>query len=215
MRILILFIMTSLALGGEDPTQKAEREYEIAIEIARKNFIQKLQIEVTNTTKKGNLDDAIKIRDKIKELQKTDWKIIFESDNPSNWNSKTELEIQTINYLLLKRLDTKEYVIIKMTKENLNKQVVHGNIGWQGTNEFINKAHLLGIFRVDWNAKPIKGDIGIISGPHNRGWGFGIRGYLDDKQGFSWEGKAIEKTIMQIAIKEGELTLEEKKFLLR
>ena len=45
------------------------------------------------------------------------------------------------------------------------------------------------------------------------GWGFGIlSGDLD--QAYTWAGKPIGKTTFEISVKEGELSPDEKRFLL-
>jgi hypothetical protein len=54
-----------------------------------------------------------------------------------------------------------------------------------------------------------------LGGVGYRGWGFGVRAYVDDKQGYTWGGKEIPPTVFEISVKSGLLNNVEEKHLLR
>ena len=55
------------AVWSEDtPTEKAEKEFKVAVENARKTLVAKLAAELQTLTKKGDLDGAVKLRDLLK-----------------------------------------------------------------------------------------------------------------------------------------------------
>jgi hypothetical protein len=154
-----------------------------------------------------------------------DWLVVFRSDDPALWNddvnkgpnqfarSLTVLP-GTIEYVRLTNVATKEFVILPMTRDAINKLSDDGTYGWEGSNEFNSGAHHLGVFYKTWPVTK-NGDICVCSRPHTRGWGFGHAHFGTAAQCYSWEGRPIEKTVFEIAVKTGPLTAEEDRKLLK
>ena len=67
MAILIFFAHHAFC---EDAVAAAEKKYNAAIEQAKKDYVTALKAEMTRLTKAGDLDGALKVRDKIATLEK-------------------------------------------------------------------------------------------------------------------------------------------------
>lgn len=151
------------------------------------------------------------------------WKAIFRSADPSLWNDDVnrgpdqfgmalDLVPSDIRYLRLTNMSNKEFVIIEMTKDRLGKQSDDGRVGWDGRNAFDSDAYHLGIFYKIWG---VGRDETLISWPGFRGWGFGHGAFVNGRQFYAWEGKNIERTVFEIAVKSEPLTEVEGKKLLK
>lgn len=154
------------------------------------------------------------------------WTVLFRSNDPKIWNSSTNegpnrFAVPISNapantkYLRLKR-ETGQYVIIELNKSQIGKRFENGQIGWVGTNHFQWNGHHLGIYNKKWTDQ-IRGSIQIwpLQNRGIRGWGFGNRTQIDDRQGHSWEGVSLSRTVFEISVTTEQLTLDEQKNLLR
>jgi hypothetical protein len=156
------------------------------------------------------------------------WTVLFRSNDPTIWGkdvrksfshqaTKLDKAPDKTRYLRLTDAGKSAYVIIEMTKENLGKRIEENGYGWNGTAVLDWKGYHLGIYDMTMTAMT-PGDIcihvpGILQGL--RGWGFGNRFRIDDRTGYSWAGKVIPPTTVEIAVKTGDLTPEESRHLLK
>ncbi|MBL8794998.1 MAG: hypothetical protein JNM56_13900, partial [Planctomycetia bacterium] len=151
-----------------------------------------------------------------------DWLVLFASDDPRIWNRDVDEGPNrfarslfgvpnAVHYLRLRRGD--DYVIIAMDKARLTQTSDDGHYGWEGTNHTDSGAHHLGIYSRVLPATG-QGDISVRILPWCRGWGFGHRAFVNNGQGYCWDGKPIPPTVFEIAVKPGRLTAEESKRLL-
>lgn len=143
-----------------------------------------------------------------------DWLVLFRSANPAIWDKDVQggashfarpltAVPDNVRYLRLRR--GKDYVIIDITKPKLKEVGQDGPIGWCGTNSFDNEAYHLGVICRRLTAN----QIGQVSIHHCTGYGFGHIAFKDDEQGFCWDGKTLPPTVLEIAVKLGDLTPEE------
>lgn len=110
-----------------------------------------------------------------------------------------------------------EYVIVEMSRQKLANRVEQHGYGWEGTKWQMYNAEHVGIYDKSWG-KLESGEIVVFNIPNKvryRGWGFGHRMNKGDIQGYSWNGKSIEKTVFEIAGKATPLSPEESKHLLK
>jgi hypothetical protein len=114
------------------------------------------------------------------------------------------------------RVRSADYVVVEITKERLNTAYDGGRFGWNGTNRFQWQGYQLGVYNKQWEERG-KGHVGVLSpgGVAYRGWGFGIRTYMDDKQGYAWGGKEIAPTVFEISVTSSPLDAAENRHLLK
>lgn len=156
----------------------------------------------------------------------TDWIVVFRSEDPKIWNDDIDkgpnhyaraldLLPDTINHLKLTNMQTKDFVVLEITKQRLNQVTdENGRYGWEGRNHFHYNVYHLGIFNRIWPFTD--GDVIITRHGTARGWGFGdLPKGGSVTQGYSWAGKPIPKTVFEIAVKAGSLTDAESKKLLK
>lgn len=157
---------------------------------------------------------------------KGQWVVIFRSADPAIWNSdvsegrdryamRLSRVPDGIRYVRL-QIDSQRSVIMEVTKDELGKRVERGRFGWVGNNHFQWNGRHLGMYDKRWTDQ-VRGTIQIwpLSNRGIRGWGFGNRTRIDDRQGYSWAGKSLPKTVFEIAVKSGSLTAAERKALLK
>jgi hypothetical protein len=183
--------------------------------------------------------DKVRVDNRVAELAKMSdqkaervrgnfWMVIFRSDDPTIWNTATNrgkdqfaIPLDTvpsrIRYLKMMDIKKKNQVIIEMANSRLTEQIEQDGYGWNGTNMPQFGANHLGIY----NVEPIVTTRGLIAiftraglGDY-RGWGFGHVVIFANRQGFSWTGVPVEKTIFEIAVKFTALTPDETKTLLK
>jgi hypothetical protein len=156
------------------------------------------------------------------------WTVLFRSANPAicgrDYNGSTnnfavslKKTPEKIEWLRLTAHYKKDYVIIPMTRDRLPEGgSEEGGIGWQGRSDNRWKGYHLGIYRTDTKAKD-RGEV-VIAEPrafaHFKGWGFGHHFGVDDRQGYSWDGKEIPPSVFEIAVKAGQLSPAEMKKVL-
>jgi len=70
MKILfVLLTLCSFTAQAEDALERADKEYAAALDKAKKDYISKLQTELTTRTKAGDLDGALKVKDRITQVE--------------------------------------------------------------------------------------------------------------------------------------------------
>jgi membrane protein YqaA with SNARE-associated domain len=157
------------------------------------------------------------------------WTVLFRSDDPAVWNTNSPGERfalpvkrahSTIRYLRLKRLDTGDFLIIRITHKQLAREDRPNpakGAWWNGTAALEWNARHLGIVQVPPAPTRERGVVGIAGeGFHVlTGSGFGGRCLIDDGTWCAWRGQAIPRTVFEIAVTVGPLTEAEKGQLLR
>jgi hypothetical protein len=156
------------------------------------------------------------------------WTILFRADDPSVWNTDSKGKKYAISlkkapdkfrYLRLRRMDTKEALILTLTPEDLRNgkpPTPEKGFWWNGTAKEDWKGRHLGIVEAPRNKFPApKGMICVMA----EGWdtfagsGFGHKAFVNDAQYYCWRGEEIERTVFEIAVTAGPLTAEEKRCL--
>jgi clan AA aspartic protease (TIGR02281 family) len=153
------------------------------------------------------------------------WTILFRSSDPAHWNMAVHdadsyavpLEKAPAGMAYLRmRNAAGDYVIIQLTRDELQKHVGHEKYGWEGRSYPMYKARHLGIFvkAVSRNAKGAVVVSHVNKNVSSTGYGFGNRMRMDDRQGYAWDGKPAGHSVFEIAVTAGPLTEEEKKKVL-
>lgn len=159
------------------------------------------------------------------------WTVLFRSDDPRRWNMDSDGQDYAIalkrapaviHHLRLRRMDTKEMLILPLSRAQLNKStqpVGAKGYSWNGT------------AKEEWGGR----HLGIAQGPRmpfaiprgtivvlNDGWdgwagsGFGHQAFNDNTgQYYSWKGQQIPRTVFEIAVTDKPLTPEEEGCLLK
>ena len=157
------------------------------------------------------------------------WTILFRSDDPALWDTKTKGKAiplryapKKFRYLRLRRMDTGEALIIRLTPDQLRNSkppASEKGFWWNGTAKDDYKGRHLGI--VEGPRYKFPAPHGMISVMcMNPDWsdftgsGFGHKAFLNDAQYYSWRGKEIPRTVFEIAVGEGPLTQDELRCLL-
>lgn len=170
-------------------------------------------------------------KDKVKRTaKKNNWTVIFRSSDPSIWNTESNDESRFavplaqvppgIKFLRLTRMDTKEYIIVPITKVGLGDLTNDGRYGWNGRCTFFANTRQLGIYDGQAGGPGDRSPIGQLNTLHEHGkfgfggWGFGVNNGAGDKQYYGWAGKVIPETVFEIAAKTTALTPAESQHLL-
>ena len=155
------------------------------------------------------------------------WMVIFCSSDPRRWNTDTNQGRRdfgipianvpsTIKYLKM-AVSPKQFVIISITKKDLDSVSDSDTIGWNGKNPLVYNAHHLGIYNKSWRAKK-DGTICTLNGGFYvdfSGWGLGYRSKFCDRQSYVWAGQEIPVTVFEISVKSSPLTKAEQTLLLQ
>ncbi len=132
--------------------------------------------------------------------------IIFRGSNPEGWgrggsdgidNVETSLSCDAIrgdiNYLRIRRADTRESVVLPMTKGQLFANGDQSENGWNGSSEVFFGGRHIGAF-----AQQLPQEVETKFG--QGGWGFGHRYDHNDRQEWGWAGRVIEPTTFEISV---------------
>jgi hypothetical protein len=156
------------------------------------------------------------------------WRVLFRSKKPELWNTNTQagddfaIPLRSTpaetKYLRLRRMDTGEAIIIKMTRERIGwPDPVGPKVRWNGEGKDEHGGYHLGIAE-----GPVarftegQGTIGVLMDgwDANPGSGFGHAHHIENGgQRFSWKGKEIPAIAFEIAVTVGELTDAERAWL--
>jgi hypothetical protein len=177
---------------------------------------------------KGTVQKLVdEINDSLTNSLKGDWIVIFRASDPSIWNTNVNagfdrfaVPLDTVRddvEFLRMRADAKRVVIIGVTREQLGTSKDADRFGWNGTNDFGYGARTLGIFDKPDARQTARGVIRMRNGDGVvfSGWGFGIRTYIDDRQGYVWAGQEIPATVFEISVKSSPLQRAEQASLLK
>ncbi|MCB1236499.1 MAG: hypothetical protein KDM91_15635 [Verrucomicrobiae bacterium] len=131
--------------------------------------------------------------------------VLFRSDDPVHWDTDTSgpgecfsLPLtdlpERIDYLMLRRLDTRESVVARVTRgELLAGGPGRTGQGWSGRGERYFGAYHLGIFD---DSLPREFESRFGSG----GWGFGHVEGIGAGQAFGWAGRPIDPVRFEISV---------------
>ena len=128
-----------------------------------------------------------------------------------------------MRFLRLRRMDTGEAVIVPLKREQVDAAVtLDGDVMWRTAKTLCAKGGqsctLLGVVRRSWHTStPGQQIVALTPDPPRsgfRGWGFSKPTGRDYSQTYSWNGKAIKKTVFEIAVRSSDLRDEEKAQLL-
>jgi hypothetical protein len=146
------------------------------------------------------------------------WTILFRSSDPLLFNTPvlnaTSYSVSVSNappatkWLRLKRTDTGDYVIIRMTANGI---VSNGDMSqhfwWRGDKRLNHQACSVGI--IDQSVPATGATLQVLEPSGNfAGWGFGemING---EQQEYVWAGVTIPRTVFEIAVTDQELSPED------
>jgi hypothetical protein len=143
------------------------------------------------------------------------WTVVFRSDNPMLWDTdhreddegfaiKLEDVPDNIKFLRLRRMDTEEFIIIEITKDELPIEGRNEVLGWNGSNKHFFGGRHLGVYS---KRLPKTVETKFARG----GWGFGHPYGDNDRQMYAWEATPIARTAFEISVKQKPLTSDEKK----
>jgi hypothetical protein len=174
-------------------------------------------------------EEVPKVDEKVPKVEGKGWTILLRSDDPSVWNTGGDgrnyaLPLNrapaTIRYLRLRRMDTREMLILPLTRAELGVATLPakpGGCSWNGTAKLDWGGRHLGIAQGVRHNFPIpNGTITLL----NEGWdgwagsGFGHKAFVNDTQYYAWKGQEIGRTVFEIAVTGQELDAEEKRCLL-
>ena len=80
-------------------------------------------------------------------------------------------------------MDTKDFVILALTKPQLTQRATDGEFAWEGSLQFAQGGRHLGIDKAAWHCDVRDGGrIMVTHDRGNRGWGFGHKVHVNDKQ---------------------------------
>jgi len=192
--------------GPSGPSERARYHYELA------------------ASKATGLDRA-RIMKRLEEIAKLEggadnWMVIFRSNDPSIWNTKTEegflrfaLPLDsvppTVRYARIRRPNG-ESVVLPITKQQLGEDVPNSRYGWRGAGKTLLKDPFLGIRDAQ---KPIaQPDYGKVTlGSGFSGWGFGHKIKSGNQTSMAWNGETIPREPLEISVLTRELTPKERR----
>ena len=200
----------------EAAQKKARDDYAKKIVDVNKTCAKKLDAVLKEVMKKGDLAEATLI-DKEKKAAEEEaaginvphdgaWVVLFRSSDPLVWNTDTNkgaVTAATVSkaprltaYVRIRRMDTKDFVILALTKPQLTQRATDGEFAWEGSLQFAQGGRHLGIDKAAWHCDVRDGGrIMVTHDRGNRGWGFGHKVHVNDKRCWSWEGEEIPETV--------------------
>jgi len=132
--------------------------------------------------------------------------VIFRGSNPEGWGRgnvdgiegvETSMSCDAIrsnmNYVRIRRADTRESVVVPMTKGNIFSNGGENENGWNGSSEVFFGGRHIGVFA---QHLPQEVETKFSQG----GWGFGHRYDHNDRQEWGWGGRVIEPTTFEISV---------------
>jgi serine/threonine protein kinase len=159
------------------------------------------------------------------------WTVLFRSDDPRRWNMDCDGKDYaiallrapaTIHYLRLRRMDTKEMLILPLSRAQLDKATQPAEpkgYSWNGTAKEEWGALHLGIATAPRHRFPIPRNMITLMSDGWDGWGgsgFGHQAFNDNTgQYYAWRGEQMPRTVFEIAVTDQPLTAEEERCLLK
>ena len=142
------------------------------------------------------------------------WQVLFRSDDPANWGKtfgvpgigewgidKSGVPV-AISQLRFSRVDTGAALTIPITASQIYTcSAVNGTYNWNGSKFNTYNGLHLGIATNTPITKTGYIYVGSPCAHYNRGWGFGHRGWQDDKQGWGWNSVDLGPTVFMISVR--------------
>ncbi len=132
--------------------------------------------------------------------------VIYRGTDPVQWGTSVSTpregveksvhsnDIRTdINYVRIRRLDTRESVVTEVKKSELFSPGPASRNGWNGLCERFFGAHHLGVYA---SSIPAEAETKFGVG----GWGFGHQVDQNDEQEYCWNGRLIAPTAFEISV---------------
>jgi hypothetical protein len=159
------------------------------------------------------------------------WTVLFRADDPTAWDTDSRgarfavplsKAPATIRYLRLRRMDTREALIVQVDRSQLRtapKRAPDRGAWWNGTAKYDWGGRHLGIAEAPRHKFPNFQDYIAVM---NEGWdvfvgsGFGHKCFRNEQAGqcYSWRGKEIPRTVFEIAVTNEPLSPQEQACLL-
>ncbi len=220
---------------------RAKANYRMSVELAQKKLTEDFEVAVQNYTRAGNLDGALATRQErdgfLQSIQVAlppinppavldgKWTIVFRSSDPLLFGVPVQngksfaigLDQLPRDYhcVRLRRMDTGEAVILGLGDGPLGSYVARGDYAWRGDKRINRQACNLGIIQRKSRAGNRElAPIMLMDSGDYTGWGFGEWWTGQERQGYVWNGKGIDSTVMEIAVANGPLTAAEQAQLL-
>jgi serine/threonine protein kinase len=159
------------------------------------------------------------------------WTILFRSDDPGIWNTVSldrknfavpvRRAHRAIRHVRLKRMDTGDYLILPISREQLDRDprpMPETGHAWSGTVRLAYNARTLGIAQGPRHRWPNHRGVLAVAG---EGWdafsgsGFCNKCQFNDGQHYCWQTREIPKTAFEIAVSADPLSAEEQRRLLK
>jgi hypothetical protein len=221
----------------------AQADYSKRIEVAQaafqrkrltvlKKYKKKLQKALKSAMRSADLPEAERVKATLEDVQaridgtaaKKDWLVIFRSADPADWNTlinETERFAiplvrapRDMRYVRMRRMDTKESVILAVSFAELAKDNTSGQHCWWG-GKVVNEGGVhLGIDNSEWKLTFRDGGRIMVGNRSTAGWGFGHKVHANDTQYWSWAGKEIPMVVFEVSVLSRDLSEEEKALLL-
>jgi hypothetical protein len=199
------------AKGPTGPLERAKFHYERAMG------------ESTGLTRA----QIVKRLDEITKLEggADNWIVLFRSNNPALWNTKTdegflkfarpiETAPATVRYVRIRRPNG-EAVVMPINKQQLGEDAYGPRYGWRGSGTTLSKDTFLGI--CDESQKLGQTDVGkmVIGYKLDRsmttGWGFGHKFKSGSQTSMAWYGETVPRESLEISVLARELTAKERR----
>jgi hypothetical protein len=214
--------------------ERVKSEYSKAVQAARDDFGKGLDDLISEYTRQGDLDAALSIRsERDAFFEKNEltvrggepmvrvqdgWTILLCSDDPLLWNipilnaqsyavslSKAPRDMR---YLRVRRMDTKQSVIVSCSVDALRELRIGPRSYWRGDKRLNRQACCLGI--VDGTKRaPTSLKLAVTRDGDFGGWGFGAFEGGEERQGYLWDGLPIDRTVLEIAVTARKLEPQE------
>jgi hypothetical protein len=241
---LLFITLSAVAASRDDAAaqriKKAKDAYAATVESARKRLAEEYDSVIAGYTRTGNLDAALatrKSRDQFLAAAtqpsfgdpytpdvEDGWTILFRADEPLIWNlpvrNKTMYSVplsaagKDIQYVRLRRMDTRDYVILQTSVIN-SRVWPTASPYFRGDKCMDRQSCCLGIadpkHMIDSNQcasldNTPNGSLG--------GYGFGQWNTGASRQGYLWASKPIDRTSFEISTTSRPLAPEEQSHLL-
>jgi hypothetical protein len=168
---------------------------------------------------------------KIDDVPDARWTVLFRADDPTAWDTDSRgarfavplsKAPDPIRYLRLRRMDTKEALIVRLDRSQLRtapRRAPEQGAWWNGTAKYDWGGRHLGVAQAPRHKFPnFDNYIAVM----NEGWdvfvgsGFGHKCFRNEQAGqcYSWRGKEIPRTVFEIAVTDQPLSPQEQACLL-
>jgi hypothetical protein len=146
------------------------------------------------------------------------WTVLFESSDPAHWDSGSGTpgvapwshDLATaptgMSEVRLSRPETGESQVVTGVGAVALTSCLRGSNGlwWDGTNAFVYGARHLGVASDERVYEGVNNGYVIVgTSCHNdhRSWGFGHRGWIDDRQAWGWDSTDLGESVFRVGVR--------------